>query len=99
MGFRVACCAILMLAGCARPPAALRGEYAPVTVSQALARPDAHEPVRRGGALVRTTPEDGGRTCFEVLERPLDRAACPRFTDASSGRFVACAPGFFDPAV
>ena len=45
-----------------------------------------------------TTPEKD-QTCFEVVSRPLDREARPRLTDESAGRFLACAAGFFDPAV
>jgi len=38
-------------------------------------------------------------TCFEILERPLNDRARPETTDSSQGRFLACAPGFYDPAV
>lgn len=89
---------LLLAAACARPPAALRGDYAHVTVADALARPDARERVRWGGELIEARP-DGDRTCFEVVEHPLDRIARPRWVDDSSGRFVACARGFYDPAV
>jgi outer membrane lipoprotein len=91
--------AVLSLAaGCAHPPEAVRGDYADVTVPEALARPSEREPVRWGGELVETRPE-AGRTCFEIIEHPLDRTARPRAVDESSGRFVACARGFYDPAV
>ena len=34
-----------------------------------------------------------------MVERPLDAVARPRDTDESGGRFIACAPGFYDPVV
>lgn len=95
-------CAAALLAlasGCARPPAALRGEFAPVTVAEARADPRLGERVRWGGELVRATPEADGPTCFEVVAKPLDRAARPVAGDESTGRFVACAQGFYDPEV
>lgn len=89
-----------LLAGlaCARPPAALRGNYATTSVAQAVADPNTPGEVRWGGEIVATMPQ-ADRTCFEVVERPLDRAARPRGTDESSGRFLACSPGFYDPAM
>jgi outer membrane lipoprotein len=38
-------------------------------------------------------------TCFEIVRRPLDATARPRATDESDGRFIACATGFYDPAI
>jgi outer membrane lipoprotein len=95
---RLALVPCLLALACARPPAALRGEFAATSVAQAASGAGAGQQIRWGGELVSTTPR-GDETCFEVVERPLDRAARPRFTDASSGRFVACSPGFYDPAV
>jgi outer membrane lipoprotein len=89
---------LLFLMACARPPAALRGDYAPLTVAEALARPEVGARVRWGGELVETRPE-ADRTCFEIVDHPLDRMARPRRVDDSSGRFIACAPGFYDPEV
>lgn len=85
-------------AACARPPAALRGEFPPTTVADVQARATVGERVRWGGVIVRTTPgaED---TCFEVMSKPLDRRAEPRTVDESYGRFVACVAGFYDPAI
>ena len=55
--------------------------------------------MRWGGELVGTTP-DAGHTCFEVVSKALDRQARPQFgDDNSTGRFVACANGFYDPAI
>jgi outer membrane lipoprotein len=54
--------------------------------------------VRWGGAIVNVRP---GRdaTCFEIVSKPLDPQARPRDGDETFGRFVACVPGFYDPAI
>jgi len=85
--------------GCARPPRPLAGEFPPVSVRDAQRDPPTGTTVRWGGTLVRTTPTNDGRTCFEVVSRPLDRRARPTTSDESAGRFVACAPAFYDPDV
>jgi outer membrane lipoprotein len=90
--------ALAAVAACARPPTPLRGEFAAVTVADARAHPPVGERARWGGEIIRTAP-GADRTCFEVVDHPLDRAARPRRTEESSGRFVACARGFYDPAV
>lgn len=89
---------LLVAFACARPPVPLRGDFAEVSVPEAVANSDAGGEVRWGGEVVETTPM-GDRTCFEVVERPLDRAARPRATDETDGRFIACTPGFHDPAL
>src|SRR5262245_33970586 len=85
-------------AACARPPAVLRGSFVPLTVPDARALGDVGERVRWGGTIVETRPAEH-ETCVEVVGRPLDDEARPRLTDETDGRFVACSPGFFDPAV
>jgi outer membrane lipoprotein len=91
--------ALALVAACARPPARLAtGPFAEVTVAEAQQRDVTGVRVRWGGEVV--TVEVGEReTCFEMVSRPLDRFARPRDTDDSDGRFLACAPGFYDPAV
>jgi Slp family outer membrane lipoprotein len=89
---------LLVALACARPPTALRGDYSQTSVPEAVANPDGAREVRWGGQLISTTTE-ADRTCFEVLERPLDGAARPRPVDDSSGRFIACSAGFYDPAL
>jgi len=84
---------------CARPPTALRGEFSPITVADARARPQDGARVRWGGELVRTTPQGADDTCLEIVDKPLDRTARPQPTDTTRGRFVACARGTYDPAV
>ncbi len=90
---------LLLLAACATPPAPLAsGPFAAIGHQQALAEVARGERVRWGGSVVKTTPQEE-ETCFEIVAHPLDRRGRPRSTDTTAGRFVACAPGFFDPAV
>jgi len=56
------------------------------------------ERTRWGGSILAVTPQVE-TTCIEILSRPLDGSARPMITDASFGRFLACGPGFYDPAV
>jgi outer membrane lipoprotein len=93
------CVLMGVLAACATPPPVLSGgTFAELTVQDAQARDLTGQRVRWGGSIVATKPEKD-QTCFEVVSRPLDREARPRRTDESDGRFLACAAGFFDPAV
>jgi outer membrane lipoprotein len=89
---------VVALAACTRPPKNLAGEYAPLTVADAQRQGAEGTAVRWGGALVEARPGQD-RTCFEIVSRPLDREARPTFSDESHGRFIACAPGFYDPSV
>src|ERR1700730_16212817 len=61
----------LLLAACARPPRALRGSFAPITVRDAQAGTPVGERVRWGGTMVNARP---GRdeTCFEIVSKPLE---------------------------
>jgi outer membrane lipoprotein len=88
----------LSLAACARPPQNLAGKFDAITVPEAQSAPREGVAVRWGGTVISTRP---GReqTCFEITSFELDGRARPRPSDESPGRFVACAPGFFDPAV
>lgn len=94
--------AILVLAaaagGCALPPAALRGDFAPVTPAEAVRGVQAAQPVRWGGVIAEVRPSQE-RTCFLVVDMPLDEIARPVRVDRSGGRFLACAQGFLDPEV
>jgi outer membrane lipoprotein len=89
---------VVSLAACARPPQNLAGKFDPVTVPEAQQSPREGAAVRWGGKLISTRPGDA-QTCFEIAAFDLDGRARPRPSDNSPGRFVACAPGFFDPAV
>jgi outer membrane lipoprotein len=90
--------ALAPLAACVRPPANLAGTYERVTVREAQAEPREGVAVRWGGTLISARPGKG-QTCFEVASFPLDARARPKPSDQSAGRFIACAPGFYEPAV
>src|SRR5262245_38927501 len=96
---RAVCLGLIMAAtGCVHPPSALRGEFPPTTVSDAQWRDASGERLRWGGEIASATPA-ADETCFEIVSMPLDRQAAPRRVDQTYGRFVACAPGFYDPAI
>ena len=94
----IAAAVALALGGCMRPPKPLQGQFPPVTVADAQARPMDGTRVRWGGEIVRTTPDDD-ETCFEIVSQPLDGRAEPGDQDTTFGRFIACTPGFYDPAI
>ena len=94
-------CAALVLgsASCAYPPAVLEtGPYVPIEPSQAALAEPADERVRWGGTIAEVHPGESD-TCLDVIAHPLDSQARPRPTDEWLGRFRACAPGFYDPAI
>jgi outer membrane lipoprotein len=86
------------LSGCALAPASLRGDFAPLTPAEAARGVQTAEPVRWGGVIAETRP-DQDRTCFLVVDMPLDGSARPVRVDQSGGRFLACTQGFLDPEV
>lgn len=88
----------LLLGGCFKPPTPLAGTFPQISVAEAQRAALSGQRVRWGGMIVGTTPEKE-ETCFEILARPLNSEARPRRTDESEGRFIACVPGFYDPAV
>lgn len=92
----VATLAALALGGCATIPQPLQGEFPTVTLD--AARSGAAGAVRWGGQIIQTEPQ-AQQTCFFVLAQPLDSQARPRSGMNSTGRFVACKSGFYDPEV
>jgi outer membrane lipoprotein len=87
------------VAGCAHPPQPIDiAPLVPITVAEAQAKDISDRVVRWGGTIVSSTVEPD-QTCFEVVSRPLDKQARPFVTDETDGRFVACASGFYDPAI
>lgn len=88
----------LPLAACVRMPAALTGEYSAITPTQATERDAKGEAVRWGGTLAKVEPLPD-RTCFQIVGRDLSRRGRPYLDDQSSGRFLACRKGFYDPQV
>lgn len=88
----------IMLSACAVPPEPLQGAFREVTVRDAQQQDLTGTRVRWGGIIVSVNPEKED-TCIEIVSRPLDDRTRPRRTDQTFGRFLVCAPGFYDPAV
>jgi outer membrane lipoprotein len=91
---------LITVGGCATVPKPLAiGSFAEVTPRDV---PDDNmlvgQRVRWGGSIVNTDPGKD-ETCFEISSRSLDRSARPVETDITLGRFIACAPEFYDPHV
>lgn len=92
--------ALCALTACATAPKPLRGTFSPISPRDAHPNAPSEATVRWGGTLIQTQPKQD-ETCFEVLSLPLSTWARPAdaSTDADTGRFIACHPGFYDPAV
>jgi len=88
----------LVITGCVRPPAPLAGTFGAIAVRQAQEGNLTGQRVRWGGSIVGVRPGKDD-TCLVVLSHPLQRDGRPRYTDASDGRFIACAAGFYDPEI
>ncbi|MEJ2480513.1 MAG: Slp/YeaY family lipoprotein [Acidihalobacter sp.] len=87
------------LGGCAGVPLKPSGPYADLTPQDATRTDYVGARVRWGGELIATEPQ-AKRTCFVVLALPLYRDGEPRVSRSRSlGRFIACSPGFYDPAL
>lgn len=90
----------LLLSGCVTMPPSLTvgGPFLGITPAQALRGEYEGRRVRWGGAVIQTRPMEKG-TCFEMVGLALDAQGEPRASDHSTGRFLACATGFFEPAI
>jgi len=89
--------AMLTLSACTSIPTQLQGDYP--EISPARVEPAVYgSNVRWGGVIIDTRNEEN-RTCFEVLSRDLSKYMRPEVDDRTSGRFLACKPGFYDPEV
>ncbi len=87
------------VAGCTTVPKPLAvGSFAEVTPSAALNDNFVSQRVRWGGSIANSEPGKN-ETCFEIVSHPLGSDARPLATDMTWGRFIACAPGFYDPEV
>ncbi len=87
----------LFLAGCASIPPELTGNhFAAITPHDA--QHSVGSRVRWGGTIAEVSLTRT-QTCFEVVSHPLDASKRPEADDRTEGRFIACAPGFYDPAV
>lgn len=85
-----------LLSGCATAPQPLRGEFLAIDPVDGAGHAGAL--VRWGGTIAAVEPA-AGHTCFQVVGRPLTASARPAATDQTTGRFLACREGFYDPAV
>ncbi len=89
----------VLLASCATVPKDLAGSYADISPQQAGNGSVSGASVRWGGQIIQTEPGHD-HTCFYVLGKPLDSSdARPELSRDSTGRFVACRQGFYDPEV
>jgi len=97
-----------LLSSCAStgaPPQALHEKVAQVSntyPAQSSADQETGISVRWGGRIIETLPESG-RTCFQIIARPLSRDGRPA-TERNGyqphlGRFLACHHGFSDPEI
>lgn len=91
---------LLVLAACATPPRQLDAlaPYSQTTPQQAQSGRHLGEQVRWGGKIIQATPL-AEQTCLEVMGIALERNAQPKTGDHPLGRFLACAPGFYDPVL
>ena len=92
---------LLGLAGCASIPAPLKGDFADngaELIPRQITDGDIGQTVRWGGMIIDTHARSD-RTCIEVMALALNRDLRPSRTDQSLGRFMACRPGFQDPAI
>lgn len=90
--------AVFVLGSCATTPEPLRGEFAMVAPQTAQNRNTTGQRLRWGGEIIQVTPGPN-ETCFELLGRSLEDNGRPVQGDKTQGRFIACAPGFYDPTV
>lgn len=90
----------LVLGACATapPPSLSQGPFTATTLKMAQSQDVIGSKVRWGGTIVSVSPGKD-ETCFNVVSRPLDSSARPIESDQSEGRFIACASGFYDPAI
>ncbi|AEM47229.1 outer membrane lipoprotein Slp [Acidithiobacillus ferrivorans SS3] len=91
--------AAIVLGGCATVTP-VSGQFPPITPHQAQTGAENGKLVRWGGILIQARPK-AQETCFTVMALPLRQDGRPyqgqkKFDE---GRFIACAPGFYDPAL
>lgn len=89
---------VLLLGGCVSMPAALQGEFTPIQPGEAARSGVIGAPVRWGGRVLKVEPQ-ADYSCFEIVGMPLDTLGRPIWSNRSTGRFLACRAGFYDPEV
>lgn len=98
VGARLLIPLVLVVAGCTTVPDPLSGEFAAIDPAEAARADNRGAVVRWGGTLAAVEPLPD-RTCFQIVGRELNRKGRPILEDRSSGRFLACRAGFYDPQV
>lgn len=91
---------LLAVSACASIPGELASDGPISPTTPLLAQSGGHndEQVRWGGVIIKTTPMPE-QTCFEVMGLPIDSHAEPVYDEQIQGRFIACAKGFYEPAL
>jgi len=90
--------AALALSACVTAPGPLRGEYPTVTPKAASEGEALGQVVRWGGLIAKVEPLSD-HTCFQVVGKNLNGSGRPTQDDQTSGRFLACRAGFYDPKI
>ena len=89
--------AALTMSSCTTVPIELQGSYP--DISPARVDSGVYGSSVRWGGIIIDARNEKDRTCFEVLSRELTSKMRPVVNDQTSGRFIACKPGFYDPEV
>jgi outer membrane lipoprotein len=84
------------LAGCAQPPS--KGTVKNITPQQAVESNSVGDEVRWGGPILSVAPKQG-ETCFRMLSFFLGGNGEPHAQNQPQGHFLACAKGYYDPAI
>ena len=87
----------LLFSACTTIPEQLQGSYA--EISPARVEPSVYGSSVLWGGVIIDAKNKEKNTCFEILSREMDKYMRPRVEDRTSGRFIACKPGFYDPEV
>ena len=88
---------ILAISACTSIPEQIQGSYP--EISPARVEPGIYGSSVRWGGIIIDSKNTEHLTCFEVLSRDLDKYLRPKVEDRTSGRYIACKPGFYDPQV
>jgi len=87
----------LLFFACTTIPEQLQGTY--FEISPARVEPSVYGSSVLWGGVIIDAKNKENHTCFEILSREMDKYMRPRVEDRTSGRFIACKPGFYDPEV
>ena len=87
----------LLFSACTTIPEQLQGTY--TEISPATVEPSVYGSSVLWGGVIIDAKNKETNTCFEILSREMDKYRRPLVEDRTSGRFIACKPGFYDPEV